>query len=176
VMNRWLLVAIAAVGVIAASAAAYLVLFAQDFMPYGPGEKLMQVGTDAIWIATGLVAWWHRPDNPVGRLMVALGFLELAHNAFWDAPLPFTIAELVSFWTLPMAVALFVSFPSGRLGSRFERWFVASTAVAVIALSVVSQLNWDPADNGCPQCPQNLLLVAHNETSGASTRRSATPS
>jgi signal transduction histidine kinase len=124
----------------------------------------MQVGTDAIWIATGLVAWWHRPDNPVGRLMVALGFLELAHNAFWDAPLPFTIAELVSFWTLPMAVALFVSFPSGRLGSRFERWFVASTAVAVIALSVVSQLNWDPADNGCPQCPQNLLLVAHNET------------
>jgi signal transduction histidine kinase len=163
-MNRWLLVAIAAVGVIAASAAAYLVLFAQDFMPYGPGEKLMQVGTDGLWIATGLAAWWHRPDNPVGRLMVALGFVELAHNVFWDSPLPFTVAQLVSFWSLPIAVALFVSFPSGRLTTRFERWFVASTGVAVIVLSVLSQLNWDPADNGCPQCPRNLLLVLRNQT------------
>jgi hypothetical protein len=163
-MNRWLLVAIAAVGLIAASAAAYLVLFAQGFMPYGPGEKLMQVGTDGLWIATGLAAWWHRPDNPVGRLMVALGFVELAHNVFWDSPLPFTVAQLVSFWSLPIAVALFVSFPSGRLTTRFERWFVASTGVAVIVLSVLSQLNWDPADNGCLQCPRNVLLVLRNQT------------
>jgi signal transduction histidine kinase len=164
VVNRWLLIAIAAIGVIAISATAYLVLFSQDFMPYRPGEKLIQIGTDGIWIATGLVAWRHRPDNPVGRLMVALGFAELAHNFFWGAPLPFTVAELVAFWTLPIAVALFVSFPSGRLGTRFERWFVGSTAVAVIVLSVLSQLNWDPADDGCPQCPRNLLLVVRNRT------------
>jgi hypothetical protein len=96
--------------------------------------------------------------------MVVLGFVELAHNLFWDAPVPFTLAELVSFWSLPISVFLFVSFPSGHLGTRFERWFVASTGVAVVLLSVASQLNWDPADNGCAQCPRNLLLVVRNRT------------
>jgi signal transduction histidine kinase len=41
---------------------------------------------------------------------------------------------------------------------------VASTGVAVVLLSVASQLNWDPADNGCAQCPRNLLLVVRNRT------------
>ena len=162
--NRRLLLALAAVGVITTCAAAALVLFAQDFMPYGSGEKVVQVVTDGIWIGTGLIAWWHRPGNRVGPLMVVLGFVELAHNLFWDAPVPFTLAELVSFWSLPISVFLFVSFPSGHLSTRFERWFVASTGVAVVVLSVASQLNWDPADNGCAQCPRNLLLVVRNRT------------
>jgi signal transduction histidine kinase len=161
-MNRRLLVAIALVGVLAISATAYLVLFAQDFMPYRPGEKLIQVGTDGIWIATGLVAWWRRPDNRVGRLMVALGFVDLAQHLFWDAPLPFTLAELVSFWSVPIFAHLFLGFPSGRLDIRFERWFVASTYVTVFVLSVVSQLFWVPTETGCSRCPENLLLVSPN--------------
>jgi hypothetical protein len=163
-MDRRLLLVLAAAGVAGGCVVAALVMFAQGFMPYGPGEKVVQVVTDGIWIGAGLVAWWHRPGNRVGPAMVALGFVELAHNLFWNAPLPFTLAELVSFWSLPISVFLFVSFPSGHLGSRFERWFVASTGVAVVVLSVVSQLNWDPADNGCAQCPRNLLLVVRNRT------------
>ena len=113
---------------------------------------------DATWIVAGLVAWQRRPGNRVGPLMTALGFLELLPQLYWDAALPFTVAELVSFFTLPVAIHLFLAFPSGRLSTRFERGYVASTYAAVLLLSPVSQLFWDPQDT-CPDCPQNLLLV-----------------
>ena len=45
-VNRQLLFALGAAGIVATCAAAALILFAQDFMPYGPGEKVVQVVTD----------------------------------------------------------------------------------------------------------------------------------
>ena len=157
-MSRRLFIAVAVAGVVATAAAAVLVLFAHDFQPFGPAEKIAQVIVDATWIVAGLVAWQRRPGNRVGPLMTALGFLELLPQLYWDAALPFTLAELVSFFTLPVAIHLFLAFPSGRLSTRFERGYVASTYAAVLLLSPVSQLFWDPQDT-CPDCPQNLLLV-----------------
>jgi signal transduction histidine kinase len=157
-MSRRPLIAIAFAGVVAVAGAAVLVLFAHDFMPYGPAEKLAQVVTDAIWITAGLVAWRRRPGNRVGPLMIALGFAELLPMFFWSAALPFTIAQLVSWFSLPLSTHLFLAFPSGRLATRFERRFVTSVYAAVLLLSPISQLFWDPRTD-CPDCPRNLLLV-----------------
>ena len=157
-MSRRLLIAMAAAGVVSTAAAAALVLFAHDFQPFGSAEKIAQVVVDATWIVAGLVAWHRRPGNRVGPLMTALGFLELLPQFYWDAALPFTLAELVSFWTLPVAIHLFLAFPSGRLSTRFERGYVAATYALVLLLSPLSQLFWDPRDT-CPSCPPNLLLV-----------------
>ena len=58
-----MLIAIALAGVVAVAGAAVLVLFAHDFMPYGPAEKVAQVVIDAIWITAGLSCWFPRPNR-----------------------------------------------------------------------------------------------------------------
>jgi signal transduction histidine kinase len=158
-VSRRLLAVLAVTGVAVTAAAAALALLAHDFQPYGPAEKVAQVVADGTWILAGLIAWKRRPDNRVGPLMTALGFVDLTHQFYWDAPAPFTIAQIVSFYSLPVAIHLFLAFPGGRLSTRFERRYVASTYAAVLVFSPVSQLFWDPRGTDCPDCPRNLLLV-----------------
>jgi signal transduction histidine kinase len=148
---------LAGAGIIAAAAG--LVLFAHGFQPYPPGESLAQVATDAIWIASGIAAWRRRPDNRVGPLMTALGAVDLTRQLYWDAPLPFALASVVTNLTIPVAVHLFLAFPGGRLESRGHRRFVALIYVAVVALAPVTQLVEDPRTTGCPLCPENPVLV-----------------
>jgi signal transduction histidine kinase len=145
--------------VLAIAVATVLALTAHDFQPYAPAEKVAQVAADAMWILAGLIAWQRRPGNRVGPLMTGLGFVDLAHQFYWNAAPPFTIAQVVSFFSVPVAIHLFLAFPSGRLSSRFDRTFVAAAYAAIIAFSPVSQLFWDPRGTNCPKCPQNLLLI-----------------
>jgi signal transduction histidine kinase len=158
-MSRRLLVILALAGAAVIATAALLVAFAHGFQPYGPDEKLAQVATDGIWIAAGLIAWQRRPGNRVGPLMTAVGFVGVAQQFYWNAPIPFTVAQLVSFWPIAVALHLFLAFPSGRLWTRFERCLVALTYVAVGVFSVLYALAWDPRADSCPDCPRNLLLV-----------------
>ena len=162
-MNRRLLVVLALAGAVVIAVAAVLVAFAHDFQPFGRAEKLAQVATDGIWIVTGLIAWQRRPGSRVGPLMTAVGFVEVTQQLYWNAALPFTIAELVAFFAFPIWLHLFLAFPSGRLQTRFERSLVTSTYAAIVVFSVFSQLSWDPRSDphstDCPNCPRNLLLV-----------------
>jgi signal transduction histidine kinase len=157
-MSRRLLVGLALAGATVTAGAAVLVLLAHDFEPYGAAEKVVQVAIGGIWILAGLIAWQRRPGNRVGPLMTALGFGQLAPFFYWDAALPFTLAQLVYWLSLPVTLHLFLAFPSGHLSTRFERYFVASTYAAVVLGSVISQLFADPSTD-CPDCPRNLLLV-----------------
>ena len=130
-MNRRLLVVLAVAGAVATVVAVVLVLFAQDFQPPEEEEDVGQAVLDAIFIVAGLIAWYRRPENLVGPLMTALGFVELVSLSYWDAALPFTIATAVYSLIIPLVVHLFVVFPSGRPSTRFERSFVVFTYVAV---------------------------------------------
>ena len=114
---------------------------------------------DAVFVVAGLIAWYRRPENIVGPLMTALGFVELVSLSYWDAALPFTIASVVDSLIIPLVVHLFVVFPSGRFSNRFERSLVVFTYVAAVVIAPVWQLYWDPRDDECPDCPRNLLLV-----------------
>jgi signal transduction histidine kinase len=154
--------ALAGTAVIAAAAA--LVAFAHGFQPFGPDEKLMQVANDAIWIAAGLIAWQRRPGNLVGPLMTAVGFTDVAQQLYWHAALPFTLAALSSFFFAGIFLHLFLAFPSGRLQTRFERWFVAFAYLALPLFAVAAQMAWEPRTRRCPDCPRNLLLVAHHRS------------
>jgi signal transduction histidine kinase len=157
---------LAVAGVVTAATAAALALLAHDFQPYGPAEKVAQVVADSTWIIAGLTAWKRRPDNRVGPLMTAIGFVDLAHQLYWDAALPFTFAQLVSSLSVPLAIHVFLAFPDGRLSTRWERTYVASLYIAVLVLSPVSQLFWDPQATDCPECPRNLLLINSNPDIG----------
>ena len=83
-------------GAAATVVAVVLVLVAQDFQPAGEEEDVGQAVLDAIFITSGLIAWYRRPENLVGPLMTALGFVQLVSLSYWDAALPFTIAAAVS--------------------------------------------------------------------------------
>jgi signal transduction histidine kinase len=162
-VNR-LLVVLTLAGLAVIAAAASLVLFAHGFQPFGPSEKLAQVVTDAIWIATGLIAWQRRPGNLVGPLMIAVGFGDVAQQLYWHAAVPFTLANLVAFLFLPIFLQLFLAFPSGRLQTRFERRFVAFAWVVVVPSVLAAQMSWEPRTSRCPNCPRNLLLVEHHRS------------
>ena len=158
-MTRRMLVALSLAGTALVTVAALLVLFAHDFQPFGPAEKLAQVGTNAVWIFAGLVAWTRRPGNRVGALMVAVGVTDLLQQLYWDAALPFTVAQVLAFASTPVTAQLFMAFPSGRLTGRAERWYVASAYLLVLVLSPINALFWDWQRTECPTCPPNLLLV-----------------
>src|SRR4249919_2533581 len=87
---------------------------------------------------TGLYAWDRRPDNNTGLLMTAVGFtwffqgLQSSSNEVLFAigvigtPLPYAIL-----------VHLLVSFPSGRLTTRFQRLVVGAGYLSTTALQLL---------------------------------------
>ena len=113
-MSRRLLVALAVAGAAATGAAIALVVLGHGFDDFPPGGLAQGVVSNVIvgiWIATGLIAWQRRPDNRVGPLMTAIGFLGVAQDLYWDAALPFTLALHLPSLQFPMIVHLFVAFP-----------------------------------------------------------------
>jgi signal transduction histidine kinase len=107
----------------------------------------------------GLFAWYRRPDNPTGPLMVATAFawyFEIAGHT--DTSLLFTLGILFDSLFVVTAVHLVLAFPTGRL-SRVDRW-VAGIGYFVVTVGFVPiVLTADPQAAGCDKCPENLLLV-----------------
>lgn len=130
-------------------------IVAAVMLPGGEPTKL----SDLIWFASfltfplaGLLILWHRPDNAVGWLFVAVGLAQavaaaaglvsqviLLHDPAesWGAGL-----LLVSYVGLTVAWVLattypFLLFPDGRLPSRRWRWVVFANTLC-LGLAVLS--------------------------------------
>jgi hypothetical protein len=74
------------------------------------------------FIGTGLLAWWRRPENRFGALMVALGFAYcLSGLIVTTQPWPFITG--LALIALPYACLfhILLAFPSGRIGSPGAR-------------------------------------------------------
>ncbi|MFL5841617.1 MAG: histidine kinase [Thermoleophilaceae bacterium] len=116
------------------------------------------------FVGTGLYAWWRRPDNRTGALMVWVGFL------WFVSPLEFsenTALFTVGMFTDPLPIAglahLILAFPSGRLESRYHRGLVAFAYFTATLLQLPGVLFFDSADGSlCPGCPANPLLISAN--------------
>src|SRR5262249_28601252 len=116
------------------------------------------------FIAAGLVAWSRRPDNHVGRLMVATGFawflnpLTLANEA-WI----FTLANATQALVLAVFVHLLLAFPTGRLETRLERWIVGLAYPVSILANVTGLLVERKPDTDCdPDVCRNTFLIDNN--------------
>lgn len=90
-----------------------------------------------IYLAAGLVAWWRRPRNGVGMLLVWAGvgvWIVGIHNT--QVPVFQSVNEVVP--TLYAALLhLLVAFPAGRLTSRQERGLVAGAYFAATGLQAL---------------------------------------
>jgi signal transduction histidine kinase len=112
----------------------------------------------AACIGTGLLAWWRRPENRFGALMVAVGFTYcLSGLIVTTDPWPF-IAGLALI-AVPYAVLfhMLLAFPSGRLGTAGSR------ALAAAAYSIATLAWWGCLlieDTTRLGVPANPLLVA----------------
>ncbi len=114
------------------------------------------------FIATGLFAWWRRPDNQFGALMTLVGFVWFLSSLLAsDVPGLFAIGGL--FGALPYALLLhmLVAFPSGRLQTRAERVLVGLAYFDTTVLQVLGVLFLETgANDDCSACPANPLLIS----------------
>ena len=159
-------------GVVAAGLAAgiYSLVVARDDAVYSftgtsaaRGAALLAAG----WalIGCGLAYWLRRPRSPFGPLLAAAGFAWFLTE--WNNP---EIGSSVAFTTGLVFYGLVcaalvghavLAYPGGRLHSAPERVAVVlAYAGSLIVLGLLPALFFDPAAQGCSQCPRNLLLVA----------------
>ncbi len=112
------------------------------------------------FVGVGLFAWYRRPENRVGALMVATGFAWfLGIFALTDPPPLFTLGIWLSNIYVAAAIHLLLAFPSGRLGTRFDRALVSVTYLVIIIGFLPVIFTFDPAAEGCAACPDNLALI-----------------
>lgn len=134
--RRALGLALTVIGVAALIGAAIqlVLLFSIEGMPWVAG---LFPAMTCVYVGAGCFAWWRRPDNRIGLLLIAGG------GAAWIAGLtnvsePVLVAAGEIATTLPIAVVmhLLIAFPSGRLHGTLER----ATALAGYAVCLILQI------------------------------------
>jgi signal transduction histidine kinase len=120
-----------------------------------PGlEAVLTLVVGWSFVGTGLFAWWRRPANGSGALMVAAGFAWFATSlSASDNDLLYTIGIALDALFPGIIGHLLLVFPAGRAQTRAERACVAAIYVVVTVLQVPSLLFEEPGD------PTNLLSV-----------------
>ncbi|HWM15764.1 MAG TPA: histidine kinase [Microbacterium sp.] len=91
-----------------------------------------------IWVASGLLAWWRRPDNALGALILFGGIALYLAGLGNTGVVPLVTVSAV-FATAPLAVTVHLlhAFPSGRLRGRLSLLTVGLGYVASVGLQFV---------------------------------------
>jgi signal transduction histidine kinase len=133
---------------------------AADFPPDKGLWLALHVVIGGGFAGVGLYAWYRRPDNRVGALMVATAFAWYV-GVFerTEPPLLFTLGAWLENLFVGTAIHLFLAFPSGRLQTATDRALVAASYVIVTVGLLPAILFFEPAALGCAGCPDNLFLV-----------------
>ena len=117
------------------------------------------------FIGIGLFAWDRRPNNSVGSLMVATGFAWLLSLiSASNVSVLFTAGVFVSSVYFVTAIHMLLAAPYGRGLPRGDRRIVTAAYVLVTVGLLPLYLFIDPARDGCDGCPENAILIEHNQT------------
>jgi signal transduction histidine kinase len=117
------------------------------------------------FIGAGLFAWDRRPNNSVGSLMVATGFTWLLGMiSASNVPVLFTAGVIVGSIYIVTAIHMLLAAPYGRGLSRGDRRIVTVGYLLVTVGLLPLYLFVDPARDGCDGCPENVILIEHNQT------------
>lgn len=125
------------------------------------------LGVGIAFLVAGLVAWWRRPANRLGALMVAAGFavlmrpLRYSHDA-----LAFTLFFFLGELGLALVVHSALAYPSGRTRDAAERWVVRlgyATALAFPAVVLLLHDSRDPLLGYDSLSRKSDVLVAREE-------------
>ena len=152
---------VAGAGVLAMIGAVVLAAHQPPDRPSEPNAVLTVV-LGASLLGSGLASWRARPENRLGPVMVLTAFGFFA-SQLTEAPSawPYTIGTAVQYLWLIGVLYLLLSFPSGRLTGRLDRWLMGAV-VALLCLPILAMLDGNRAGLRCPDCPNNLLQIVNN--------------
>jgi signal transduction histidine kinase len=144
----YLLLAIALGG---CAAAAYTVVSAleSDYLSEPGLRAAFAVWVMLPYIFGGLIAWWRRPGNRFGPLMVAAGFGTFLAMLGWsNVDVLHTVGPTLNFLPPILFLHVFLAFPDGRLERPFERAIVGAAYVTGIGLGFARMLLGGFGPNG----------------------------
>src|SRR6185312_10556474 len=110
------------------------------------------------------VTAWMRPHQArLGAILVAASFAWFLLE--WSNPaagsVVFTTGLVLYAAAPPLVAHAMLAYPDGRVGWWLGRLALAlGYAGSVLVLGLLAAAVFDPASEGCAQCPRNLLLVA----------------
>lgn len=161
--RRGTLVALA--GIATGIAIAWLML-ANDVRDLGGGDVALVLAVGWAFIASGVIAWDLRPENPIGTVMVVTGFLRFVTALGWSQdPVIFSIGRSLQPAYLVGLVYVLLAFPGGHLISRVERWLFAVTVVAAGPFHVAwLMFGGGIEDASCAACPAYVFELLDSES------------
>ena len=111
---------------------------------------LVYSGTCWLWFLAGVFAWWRRPSNGLGALLV-LGGIALTLGEANSSTIVAVAAVGVVFATAILAVVVHLlhAFPSGRIRGRASRITVIAGYVVAIGMQIPLYA-FNPAAEGLP--------------------------
>jgi PAS domain S-box-containing protein len=114
------------------------------------------------FVVAGLVALWRRPDNSIGFLLAATGYLWFLaslteSNERWVWTAGFILGNL-AFITF---AALILAYPDGMLG-RGDRALLAVGGLAALGANTIATLVDETPVEGCPECPPSAIAVTQH--------------
>ncbi len=144
---------------LAGGALATRLVLASDRVDARVVTAVLAVSVGWSFVGCGLIVWRQRPDNRLGRVMVATGFLWFASFLMVaGSPLAFTIGTAVGDVFFVGFVYLLLTFPGGRLTSRLDLLLFAA-AVLIAAVVTPLYLLLGSEQVFCVGCPRNVMQV-----------------
>ncbi|MBV8999462.1 MAG: hypothetical protein JO304_10395 [Solirubrobacterales bacterium] len=116
-------------------------------------------------IACGPECWRRRPGSRFAVLLVAGGygwFLPEWNNPGVSSPEVFTIGLVLYAAAPPLIAHALLAYPAGPLRRLARAVVAAAYTGSLLLLGLLPALVFDPAAEGCSECPRNLALIHGN--------------
>ena len=157
-MQKALPFALAAAALAATGGAVYVSAVSRH-APNPVSHALLTAVVCLSFVAAAVIALRRPPYVRFGLLLAAVGFSSLL-GALHDAngATPYTLGVLTSNLVFAVLLHALLAFPTGRLGSRANRWLAAAAYADVLGLQVLAVL-FDPLTRWHSDHPRNLALI-----------------
>jgi signal transduction histidine kinase len=157
-MRLWL---VGILGVAVAAAACVATVTSQHSQLRGVNGALGAL-VGVAFVATGIYAWSRRPENRVGRLMVATGIAwSAAGLSGANSSLVYSIGNAFGPLYLVFVTWLVLVFPDGRVTSRAGRRLVIAGFIDVLVVYELGVLLDIDSGHHAGDMPDNLFAIAH---------------
>jgi signal transduction histidine kinase len=98
-------------------------------------------------LSIGVLVWQFRPESRIGLLLTAFALAAVFTEGkwiFWNQALPVTVALAATGFAAPLIAHVTLSYPTGRLVTRPERYLVGAAYVYAALYGLTLLLFFDP--------------------------------